>query len=170
MWLFVQLQAKFIPLIILREIRMTREKRHWPQKTSRAASQGGPVGFRKAGKKKTRNMWLSLLMRFSTRLRKLNQKYELEKFLDPNHLRNTCYKQWRVSDAIEAKNAKVEGKRMRSMKKQEKAIFGWPPASSEHFWKISKLRKQSLHFKISGDVVSKLIWRAHEQEIAKSAD
>ena len=42
-------QAKFIPLIILREIRMTREKRHWPEKTSRAASQGGPVGFRKPG-------------------------------------------------------------------------------------------------------------------------
>ena len=170
MWLFVQLQAKFIPLIILREIRMTREKRHRPQKTSCAASEGGPVGFRKAGKK-MRNMRLSLHRRFSTRLRKKNQIYELESSLNPSHFRNTCSEQWRVSDAIEVKNAELGGKRMRSMKKQEKAIFVWPPASSEHFSKIPKLRKtKRLQFKVTEDVDSKLIWNAHQQKKAESAD
>ena len=111
-------------------------KKHRPQKTSCAASQGGPVGFRKAGKK----------------------------WENPSHFRNTCSEQWRVSDAIEAKNAELQGKRMRSMKKQEKANFG-PPASSEHFSKIPKLRKtKSLQFKVTGDVVSKLIWNAHQQK------
>ena len=93
---------------------------------------------------------------------KTNQIYELESSLNPSHLRNTCSEQWCVSDAIEAKNAELEGKRMRSMKKQEKAFFGWPPASSEHFCKVPKLRKtKSLQFKVTGDVVSKLIWKAH---------
>ena len=47
---------------------------------------------------------------------------------------------------------------------KKKAIFGWPPASSEHFCKISKLRKtKSLQFKVTGDVVSKLIWKVHER-------
>ena len=44
--------SKVHPLIILREIRMIRDKRHRPQKTSCAASQGRPVGFRKPGKKR----------------------------------------------------------------------------------------------------------------------
>ena len=50
------------------------------------------------GWQKMRNMWLSLLMRFSTRLRKLSQKYKLESFFKPEspakHMLRAMAREW----------------------------------------------------------------------------
>ena len=73
--------------------------------------------------KKTRNMRIPFHMRLSTRLRTPNQIYALETFINSNHFTNSCSEQWRVSDAIEAKNSELEGKQMKSMKQEGKEQF-----------------------------------------------